>query len=265
MKKLKEIFDNYKSISKVIEKPYEVGIERLEIGDIFVVYAEDLVYGVVIEELDGVYNAIFLTSELILGGPGYKVKVNHLVSALKVTPINFYVIPELVKYCEVIGKVQDLETLKENFRKLTEREYKGVWKSFYEWETKRIGIFYDAFLEYISTQEETKKALDKDELDKDEIIIDLRKFFDVDEIKKRITEVAAAASNILSKEDYILQSENGVLSLFFSDEFVGKNVEVKLFNKIIFSGPAPNVLKIDLHTDAPVSIISEKLEVVLTE
>ncbi len=145
MKYLREVFKNYKAGAKPLGRIINQGTEKLEIGDVVAIYGDDIVYGVVFEQLGDLYNVIYLTTELILGGAGYKLQINHLVRAAKVTPINFYVPAE---YCEVIGKLDadELQKVLNNFKELSKKNYRGIWKQFYNFEVQRLQPLYDLFI-----------------------------------------------------------------------------------------------------------------------
>lgn len=145
MRYLKDILADYKTCSKPLAKIVTQGTQQLDIGDVVAIYGDDLIYGVVFEQVGDYYNVILLTTELVLGGNGYKVILNHLVDAAKVTPINFYVKPE---YCEVVRKLSQDEFMNvvESFKKLSQRRYEGIWQEFYTFETQRLQVLYDIFL-----------------------------------------------------------------------------------------------------------------------
>jgi len=141
---LRDLFADYCAFSKPLNKILQQGTQQLDIGDVVAIYGDDIIYGVVFEQGD-YHNVILLTTELVLGGNGYKVILNHLVDAAKVTPINFYVKPE---YCEVVRKLSQDEFMNvvESFKKLSQRRYEGIWQEFYTFETQRLQVLYDIFL-----------------------------------------------------------------------------------------------------------------------
>ncbi|WP_448375836.1 hypothetical protein [Fervidobacterium sp.] len=260
MKYLEEIFKEYKRGAKKLRKLVDQGTEKLEIGDIIAIYGEDIAYGIVFEKIGDMYNAIFLTTELILGGAGQKIEIDHLVRSVKVTPINFYITNDLVKYCEVIGKVKEDELRKivENFKKMANRKYRGIWEKFYTFEIKRIQIFYDAFLSKMINYEEHS------ENEADEKIIDLSKFFKKEELEKLLPSVAAASTSD-KYENIIIEVSDGFASLYLPDELIGKEAEIYLSSKLIYAGKLPSTLKLAVGHNFPSTLLKEKLQIKLRE
>jgi hypothetical protein len=256
MKYLEQIFQEYKKGSKKIRKLSEQGTEKLEIGDIVAIYGEDIVYGLVFEKIGEMYNAIFLTTELVLGGAGYKIEIDHMVRSLKVTPINFYISP---KYCEVVGRVKkdEFEKILDNFKKMANR-YKGIWKKFYNFEINRIKIFYDAFLSSMINYEEHSENED------DEKIIDLSKFFKKEELEKLLPSIAAASTSD-KYENIIIEVSDGFANLYLPDELIGKEAELYLFGKLIYTGKLPGTVKFAVGHNFPSALLKEKLHIKLKE
>jgi hypothetical protein len=145
VKYLRDILKDYCQLSKPLGRILQQKTQQLEPGDVIAIYGDDIVYGIVLEQAGDWYNAIYLTTELMLGGAGYRVAVNHLVDVAKVTPINFYVKPE---HCEVVRKLSqdELKQVVDSFKKLSQRQYKGIWQEFYTFETQRLQVLYDTFL-----------------------------------------------------------------------------------------------------------------------
>jgi len=260
MKFLEEIFEEYKRGAKKLRKLVDQGTEKLEIGDIIAIYGEDIAYGIVFEKIGDMYNAIFLTTELILGGSGQKIDLNHLVRSVKVTPINFYITNELVKYCEVIGKVKEDELRKivDNFKKMASRKYKGIWKKFYNFEIKRIQMFYDAFLSNMINYEEHPENED------DEKIIDLSKFFKKEELEEFLPSIAAASS-FEKYENVLIEVSDGSAILYLPDELIGKEAEVYLSGRLIYTGRLPGTVKLKVGHNFPSVLLKEKLRIKLKE
>jgi len=140
-KRLKAYMRHAKKIKEL--KP---GLARkVSVGDAVCLYGDNgPIYAVVMDDEEAKY-CVVLTPELILSGEGLLVRVNHLVSLLRVTPLNFYLTRDMEKYCEVIGKV-DVERIAENHQKLKEKTYHGVRRKFYSYEAKRMEILYEMFL-----------------------------------------------------------------------------------------------------------------------
>jgi hypothetical protein len=260
MKYLEQIFQEYKKWSKKIRKLSEQGTEKLEIGDIVAIYGEDIVYGLVFEKIGEMYNAIFLTTELILGGAGYKIEIDHLIRSVKTTPINFYITSDFIKYCEVIDRVKGnkLEKILENFNKMSSRKYKGIWKKFYNFEIKRIQIFNDALFSSMINYEEHSENED------DEKIIDLSKFFKKEELEKLLPSMAAASTSD-KYENIMIEVSDGFANLYLPDELIGKEAELYLSGKLIYTGKLPGTVKFAVGHNFPSALLKEKLHIKLKE
>jgi len=259
MKYLEEIFEEYKSARK-LRNLVEQGTKKLEIGDVIAIYGEDIVYGLVFEKIGEMYNVIYLTTELILGGAGYKIEIDHLVRAVKVTPLNFYIKSDFIKYCEPVRKVEEneLEKILDNFKKMANRKYKGIWKKFYNFEIKRIQIFNDALFSSMINYEEHPENED------DEKIIDLSKFFKREELEKLLPSIAAASTSD-KYENIIIEVSDGFANLYLPDELIGKEAELYLSGKLIYTGKLPGTVKLAVGHNFPSALLKEKLQIKLKE
>jgi len=148
MRYLADVFADYRMWARPLKFVAGQGTQQLDVADVVAIYGDDIVYGVVFETLGEYYNVIYLTTELILGGDGYKISLNHLVDSAKVTPINFYI---KANYCEVVRKLSEDEFAKvvDSFKKLSNKHFGKIWKKNYLFETKRLQLFYDMFLSEI--------------------------------------------------------------------------------------------------------------------
>jgi hypothetical protein len=238
----------------------EQGTEKLEIGDIVAIYGEDIVYGLVFEKIGEMYNVIFLTTELVLGGAGYKIEIDHLIRSVKTTPINFYITSDFIKYCEPVRKVEEneLEKIINNFNKMSSRKYKGIWKKFYNFEIKRIQIFNDALFSSMINYEEHPENED------DEKIIDLSKFFKKEELEKLLPSMAAASTSD-KYENIIIEVSDGFANLYLPDELIGKEAELYLSGKLIYTGKLPGTVKFAVGHNFPSALLKEKLQIKLKE
>lgn len=109
--------------------------KTLSTGDVICLYGDNSpIYAVVVEDGE-IKNCVVLASELVLAGEGPLVRVNHLVSLLRVTPLNFYLTCDMEKYCEVIGKT-DAKKIVESHQKRKTRSFElgkrgdCLWESF---------------------------------------------------------------------------------------------------------------------------------------
>ncbi len=148
MRYLVNVLRDYCQLSRPLRSVLNQGTQQLEPGDIVAIYGDDIVYGVILERHGDWYNAIYLTTQLVLGGAGYKVDIGHLVNSAKVTPINFYVKPE---YCEIVKKLSkdEFDKVVCSFNQLSGKKFSGIWKKFYTFETQRLQLLYDMFLSEI--------------------------------------------------------------------------------------------------------------------
>lgn len=245
-KKIKEL----KSVSRSVE----VGI-----GDVLCLYGDNgPIYAVVVEDDGEVKNCVVLTPELVLSGEGVLVKVNHLVSLLRVTPLNFYLTRGMERYCEVIGKT-DVQKILESHRRLKQIVHRGVRKRFYGYEVKRIEIVYRMFLESLNEFEE--KASDSIVLEWDEI----NHLFNEKDLEMIFADVVAAqAAGVDLSKFLVVGSENGV-KIVFADELIGKVGRVLLAGKIVYSGRIPPQLQIDFHRPVSIEAIVKILDVQIDE
>jgi len=255
MKYLEETFKEYKRGAKKLRNLVEQGTKKLEIGDVIAIYGEDIVYGLVFEKIGEMYNVIYLTTELILGGAGYKIEIDHLIRSVKTTPINFYITSDFVKYDRVEGN--KLEKILDNFKKMANR-YKGIWKKFYNFEINRIKIFYDAFLSSMINYEEHPENED------DEKIIALSKFFKKEELEKLLPSMAAASTSD-KYENIIIEVSDGFAKLYLPDELIGKEAELYLSGKLIYTGKLPGTVKFAVGHNFPSAFLKEKLQIKLKE
>jgi hypothetical protein len=142
---LRDVLDDYKAWAKPLVQVIDQGTQQLDISDVVAIYGDDVIYGVVFDKVGDYYNVILLTTELVLGGNGHKVVLNHLVDSARVTPINFYV---KANYCEVVRKLSqdEFRQVVDSFKKLSQRQHKGIWQEFYAFETQRLQTLYDTFM-----------------------------------------------------------------------------------------------------------------------
>ncbi|QAV33179.1 hypothetical protein SAMN04488510_12723 [Fervidobacterium changbaicum] len=252
MEYLKRILKDYKAHSRKVEVLIDQGTEKLKIGDVFCIYGEDLVYGVVVEDIGEVYKAVYLTPELILAGDGHELRVDHLVSALKVTPIALYLTPEMIKYCEVVMNLpkDELAKVKESYENKASRGYQGVWKEFYDFEALRIEIFYEKFLEYLSKVEEDQA---------EEVIIDLSEKFGGDELRELFPQKAAASTSKTREEGLLIEVLDDAVIVYFSDVLIGKQANIYIQDKLIFSGRIPQEIKFKIGFEVPAETFKQKL------
>jgi len=260
MNYLEERLKIYMRDAKKIRKLKSVSRPRgISVGDVVCLYGDNgPIYAVVIDDDKETKNCVVLTPELILSGEGLLVRVNHLVSLLRVTPLNFYLTRDMEKYCEVVGKV-DVERIAESYRKLKEKAYRGVRKRFYRYEVKRIEIVYNMFLEFLNEFEE--KASDSIVLEWDEI----NHLFDKKDLETVFVDVAVAQGAGVDLSKFLVVAiENGV-KIVFADELIGKVGRVLLAGKTIYSGRIPLQLQIDFHRPVSIEAIVKILDVQIEE
>jgi len=94
----------------------------VSVGDIIVLYGDLPTYGLVRQLTDSGVEVVFLSSNLILSSvKALKLKINHLISTVAVSPIESFVPYDIVsKYAERVGRVtkEQLTKVLENFELL---------------------------------------------------------------------------------------------------------------------------------------------------
>lgn len=251
---LEKILEDYKQSSVILNTLNDQGTKKLEVGDIVCAYGEDIAYGVIVGTVEEIYKAVLLTSELILAGSGYKIKVDHLVKTLKVTPISFYITPEMVTYFEVIKHIdqQEVEKVIKSYEKKASREYHGVWKEFYDFESQRIEIFYKKFLEYIQSKDEEEPALGDN-------VVYLSHFFEREELIAILRPVAAASTKKTRNDSFLVEVIDDSAVIYFSDELVGKEADIYLKDKLVFSGKLPEEIKFQIGFKVLPELLKENI------
>lgn len=247
----------YKKITKLKPAPKR---QKFDVGDIICIYGEeDFVYAVVVAKTNQLSDCVLLTPELILAGDGLIVKVDHFVSALRVTPINFYVTDDIEQYCEVVARV-DVQKVLESHNQLKQREYHGVRKKFWQYETERIELLYSMFFNFLNRMEEQPQPLS--------ITLrwdDISSLFDENDLKKLFPEVAVAQSVGTRQQNLVVLKEGSSIKIIFPDELIGKNGKLLLLGKTIHSGPIPVDLRITFEKAPPAEVIKDLLQILIDE
>ena len=147
---LKNEFELYKNLFG----KYKLNIESLkrvpdgkalEVGDVFVIYGDILVYGVVVEKSGDLAECVVLSPDVFLSSSkALKIKINHLVDCVYVTHVYFYVNDNFAKnYCQVIINVkEDINKIAENVEKLDEQIYTGARKEYFEFLLEQLRKLY---------------------------------------------------------------------------------------------------------------------------
>jgi DNA-binding sugar fermentation-stimulating protein len=121
------------------------GGKALEVGDVFAIYGDILVYGFVIEKNGDLAECVVLSPDVFLSSSkALKIKVNHLVDCVYVTHVYFYVNDNFAKnYCQVILNVkEDINKIAENVENLDEQIYTGARKEYFDFLIQQLRKLY---------------------------------------------------------------------------------------------------------------------------
>ncbi|MBT1248367.1 MULTISPECIES: hypothetical protein [unclassified Thermosipho (in: thermotogales)] len=201
---------------------------RLVAGDIFVIYTTKYpIYGVIVSKTDDLNEAVYLTAEPFLASStACRLKVNHLVSAVKLTHIKFYFDDEFSdKYCEFIKHV-DVEEIIENYNILASEVYSGPRKEFFSLESKKIEKLYELFFEKIVYD------------DSNEVCIEFP------EELKRHEKILAADTDGVKGENYVGIIKEKSLIIYLDDSLLGKKINVFYKDRELFNGVVHDYIKI---------------------
>lgn len=219
----KNLFGKYKlNIESLKRAP---GGKALEVGDVFAIYGDILVYGVVIEKNGDLAECVLLSQDVFLSSSkALKIKVNHLVDYVYVTHVNFYIEDNFAKnYCQVIINVkEDINKIAENVEELEEQIYTGPRKEYFDLLIDQISLLYDIF--FVKIFNETK--------DEDKII----------EINIPYASEFAlvAGTNSLRGENFVGIVEDNTLKVYLQDNAIGKKGKLIFKNQVIYEGELPN-------------------------
>lgn len=137
------LFGKYKlNIESLKRAP---GGKALEVGDVFAIYGDILVYGVVIEKSGDLAECVLLSPDVFLSSSeALKIKVNHLVDYVYVTHVYFYIKDNFAQnYCQVIINIkEDINKIAENVEKLDEQIYTGPRKEYFDLVIKQLRKLY---------------------------------------------------------------------------------------------------------------------------
>ena len=255
---LEKCFRRYKRLNKKIRRLKEgPNTPSIRAGDVICIYGDTgPVYGLVFE--DGVVkNCILLSPELLLPAEGLIVRVDHLVNSLRVTPINFYLTPSTQRACEVIGKLkqEDLTKVVGNHQKLREENWTGVRKEFFEYETKRIEILYDMFLEFLNQIEQSESQTVTLRWD------ELKRLFEEKDLELIFPDVPVAQSSAVDLGKFLIVRTESGIRIIFSDELISKTGKLTLVGKTIYSGRIPPELFITFENPPAVETLKNILNV----
>jgi len=255
---LKRRLEFYKRTQKRIKSLKEgPKTTSIGLGDVICVWGDTgPIYGVVTEE-GVVKNCILLSPELFLAGDGLLLRVKHLVNLLRVTPVNFYLTPSAQRACEVIGKLkqEDLTKVVENHQKLREENWTGVRKEFFEYETKRIEILYDMFLEFRKQNEQSESQTVTVRWD------ELKHLFEEKDLELIFRDVPVAQSSAVDLGKFLIVRTESGIRIIFSDELISKTGKVTLVGKIVYSGRIPPELFITFENPPAVETLKNILNV----
>lgn len=227
---------------------------QLNLGDIFVIYTENLpIYGIVTEKNVNLNQCIYLTPELFLASPeAIRIVVDHIANELALTHLVFYVFDDFASsYCEVIGKYEDIEAINKNFQKLNDEIYVGPRKEFFDLEIEKLFPLYDLF--FLRIEEEISES---------EKILKLNIPENLKEKSKK--ELFAAETKGIRGNNYVGIIKEKSLLIYPKDELIGKKGIVKYKDNLIYQGIISEILVIEdidglaiesLHKDLQLEVI----------
>ncbi|HRT01481.1 MAG TPA: hypothetical protein P5192_03835, partial [Fervidobacterium sp.] len=110
---LQEELKSYKSFLKGARKAKFEQIQNesieLSVGDIVVMYGSIMTYGIVVDISETKSKIVFLTTNLLLSSQkALKLRINHLVNTVAVSPIDLSIPNEKIRLCaEKIGRISE--------------------------------------------------------------------------------------------------------------------------------------------------------------
>ncbi|MDK2945834.1 MAG: hypothetical protein PWQ85_606 [Geotoga sp.] len=208
---------------------------QLNLGDIFVIYTENLpIYGIVTEKNGNLNQCLHLTPELFLASPeAIRININHIANEIALTHIVFYIFDDFAKsYCEVIGTYEDIETIKRNFEILNKELYIGPREEFFNLEIEKLFPLYDLF--FVKIEEEISEG--------EKIIkINIPEYMR----KPSKSELLAAETKGIRGNNYVGLIKEKSLLIYPKDELIGKKGLVRYERNVIYKGVIPEILIIE--------------------
>jgi|GEM_PF-555720 len=250
---LQEELKSYKSFLKGARKAKFEQIQNesieLSVGDIVVMYGSIMTYGIVVDISETKSKIVFLTTNLLLSSQkALKLRINHLVNTVAVSPIDLSIPNEKIRLCaEKIGCIPEnlLKKVLENHDVLKRIENGEVAQDLFG--DMQPQTFGKTIQEYYNL--ERSRILESLDLDNQKNVVKIRftDYFRKEEFVKQYASLLAAENvSTISGDGYILEldAENSALKIYFDDRYVGNLGEIELDGKVIYSGEIPNILEV---------------------
>jgi len=255
---LEEELKSYKAFLKGARKAKFKQIQNepieLSLGDVVVMYGSIMTYGVVVDISEAKSKVIFLTTNLLLSSQkALKLRINHLVNTVAVSPIEVSIPNEKIRSCaEKIAHIPEslLKKVLENHDALKRIENGEVAPDLFG--DMQPQTFGKIIQEYYNL--ERSRILESLDLNVQKNVVKIRfiDYFRKEEFVKQYgTSLAAENVSPLSGDGYILEldAENNALKIYFDDRYVGTLGEIEFNGKLIYSGEIPSILEV---SDIPV-------------
>lgn len=246
------------------------GNQRFEIGDVFAMYGESIIHGLVISihEEAGIYEFIDLVTSPILGDFSTDIHVDSLFArSLYVTPLVFTLFSEQLPYCDKIAHLEEnqLKEILEVYDKLRFYELKGVRKRFLDYESERLEVLEDMYLSKIFQE------IENEENEENIIYVSPSRLLEV--AKKHSgqimqEELLVAASSYLRTDKYILVIKERKVKIIFDDSLVGKDGKIIFFDEELSYGKIPPSLEFEIpEFDSLISlpVLEKHLKIMVNE
>jgi len=250
---LQEELKSYKSFLKGARKAKFEQIQNesieLSVGDIVVMYGSIMTYGIVVDISETKSKIVFLTTNLLLSSQkALKLRINHLVNTVAVSPIDLSIPNEKIRLCaEKIGRIPEnlLKKVLENHDVLKRIENGEVAQDLFG--DMQPQTFGKTIQEYYNL--ERSRILESLDLDNQKNVVKIRftDYFRKEEFVKQYASLLAAENvSTISGDGYILEldAENNALKIYFDDRYVSTLGEIEFNGKLVYSGEIPSILEI---------------------
>jgi len=242
-----------KGAKKVKFKEIQNSPIELSVGDVVVMYGSIMTYGLVADISETESTVVFLTTNLLLSSQkALKLKINHLVNTVAVSPIKLSIPNEKIKLCaEKIGRISEeqLKIVLENHDMLKKIENgESAQDLFGDMQPQTFGKIIQEY--YALERSRISQSFGLDEQRK-VIQVNFKDYFQEEVFAKQYRDLLAAENlSSVSADGYILDYdiENKKIKVYFNDRYIDTFGEVEFNGKVVYSGKIPSILEI---TDVP--------------
>ena len=226
---------------------------ELSVGDVIVMYGSIMTYGLVADISETKSTVVFLTTNLLLSSQkALKLKIDHLISTVAVSPIKLSIPNEKIRLCaEKIGRIQEeqLKIVLENHDMLKKIENgESAQDLFGDMQPQTFGKIIQEY--YALERSRISQSFGLDEQRK-VIQVNFKDYFQEEVFAKQYRDLLAAENlSSVSADGYILDYdiENKKIKVYFDDRYIDTFGEVEFNGKVVYSGKIPSILEI---TDVP--------------